>query len=94
LVGDTLTLISPSGIESAITQLSLPSSKRFIISGIFSSSNNEYDDQYFLHFLYKIIGYITIQDRIKSINIDNSTSKNLENKTDTSIALTLFGFQR
>jgi lipoprotein-releasing system permease protein len=43
LVGDTLTIISPAGIERAITQFSLPNSQNFIISGIFSSQNNEYD---------------------------------------------------
>jgi len=46
ITGDTLTLISPSGIESAVTQFVLPSMESFIISGIFSSDNNEYDEGY------------------------------------------------
>lgn len=43
---DTLTLISPSNIEQAITQFSLPLSKRFNVAGVFSSKNNEYDVGY------------------------------------------------
>jgi len=46
LVGDTLLLISPTNIEQAITQLSLPLSKKVIVAGIFSSKNNEYDAGY------------------------------------------------
>jgi len=44
--GDTLLLISPSNIEQAITQLSLPLSRRVMVAGIFSSKNNEYDEGY------------------------------------------------
>ena len=44
--GDTLLLISPSNIEQAITQLSLPLSRRVVVAGIFSSKNNEYDGGY------------------------------------------------
>lgn len=43
LVGDTITIISPAGIERAITQFSLPNSENFLVGGIFSSQNNEYD---------------------------------------------------
>ncbi len=43
LAGDTVTIISPAGIERVFTQFSLPNSQSFIIGGIFSSQNNEYD---------------------------------------------------
>lgn len=43
LVGDTIIVISPAGIERAITQFALPNSQSFIVGGIFSSQNNEYD---------------------------------------------------
>jgi len=46
IIGDTITLISPSGIEKAITQYLLPSMQKFIVAGIFSSNNNEYDAQF------------------------------------------------
>lgn len=44
--GDTLLLISPSNIEQALTQLSLPLSRKVKVAGIFSSKNNEYDEGY------------------------------------------------
>jgi lipoprotein-releasing system permease protein len=44
--GDTLILISPSNIELALTQLSLPLSRKVVVAGIFSSKNNEYDEGY------------------------------------------------
>lgn len=46
LVGDSLILISPIGIEKVITQYSMPLTKKFIITGIFSSNNNDYDGGY------------------------------------------------
>ncbi len=44
--GDTLLLISPSNIEQALTQMSLPLSRKVVVAGIFSSKNNEYDGGY------------------------------------------------
>ncbi|MCW8803788.1 MAG: ABC transporter permease, partial [Ignavibacteriaceae bacterium] len=46
MTGDTLVLISPSNIEQAITQLSIPLSKKVNVVGIFSSRNNDYDAGY------------------------------------------------
>lgn len=60
ITGDTVTLISPAGIEAAITQFSLPSIRSFIVAGIFSSNNNEYDDGYIFCSLkegQKLLGY-------------------------------------
>ena len=44
--GDSLVVISPSNIEQAITQLSIPPSKKVKVVGIFSSRNNDYDTGY------------------------------------------------
>jgi lipoprotein-releasing system permease protein len=60
IVGDTVTIISPAGIENAIAQFSLPTTQKFIISGIYNSRNNEYDDSYMfvsLPVAQKILGY-------------------------------------
>ena len=75
--GDTLLLISPSNIEQALTQLSLPLSRKVKVAGIFSSKNNEYDDgyvfcllkdaQYLFGYKNNFQGY-----DIKLKNIDNS----------------------
>ncbi|MFO7448098.1 MAG: ABC transporter permease [Ignavibacteriaceae bacterium] len=46
LVGDTITLVSPAGIERVISQFSEPQMQQFIVSGIYSSNNNDYDANY------------------------------------------------
>jgi len=84
IVGDTITLISPAGIEKTITQYALPSMQKFIVSGIYSSNNNEYDAQYIFCsldaaqklFMYKkrIQG---IDVRLNSINHAFDVAKNL-----------------
>ncbi|MDH3268991.1 MAG: ABC transporter permease, partial [Ignavibacteria bacterium] len=43
---DSILLISPSNIEQAITQFSLPLSKKVNVAGVFSSKNSEYDGEY------------------------------------------------
>jgi len=68
LIGDTLTLISPSGIENVITETSLPKMQTFIVGGIYTSNNNEYDANYIfcaLQSAQKLLGYDT---RIQGID--------------------------
>ncbi|MBU1100336.1 MAG: ABC transporter permease [Bacteroidetes bacterium] len=45
-VGDTVTVTSTSKIEKAITQLVIPNTKRFILSGVFESNNRDFDLHY------------------------------------------------
>jgi lipoprotein-releasing system permease protein len=45
-VGDTVTVISPAGLESALTQFVEPVTKQFLVTGIFLSENKEYDSRY------------------------------------------------
>lgn len=47
-LGDTLTLISPVGIEKSITQLSMPLTKKVVVTGIYVSNNNDYDENYII----------------------------------------------
>ena len=89
LVGDTITVISPEGIERAIAQFGVPNSAKFIVKGIFSSQNNEYDEslifvpledaQYLLGYDDEIQGY-----DIKLNHSDNSfkSKEFLESKLD------------
>lgn len=42
-LGDTLSLISPKSIESAITRAVMPQTHRMIIVGFFQSNNKDYD---------------------------------------------------
>lgn len=69
IVGDTVTLISPSGIEKAITQLVLPSMQKFIIAGIYSSNNNEYDGQYIFCSLIQAQKLFNFEKRIQGIDV-------------------------
>ena len=89
LVGDTITVISPVGIERVVSQFGMPNSVKFIVRGIFSSQNNEYDEslmfvpledaQYLLGYDVDIQGY-----DIKLNNSDNSFNAKdfLESKLD------------
>ena len=92
LVGDTITIISPEGIERIVTQFGMPNSAKFIVKGIFSSQNNEYDEslmfvpiedaQFLLGYKNDIQGY-----DIKLNNSDNSFNAKdfLESRIDMNI---------
>lgn len=45
-VGDTISLLSQTGLEESLTQLSGPTIIRCVITGIFESNNKEYDSYY------------------------------------------------
>ena len=53
IIGDTITLISPSNIEKAITHYSLPSMQKFIVAGIYSSNNNY---NFIIYFVWLVFG--------------------------------------
>ena len=89
LVGDTITIISPSGIEKAITQFGMPNTQQFIVQGIFSSQNNEYDESLAFTYLSEaqyLLGYKNSYQgfEIKLNNSDNSFKAKdyLESKLD------------
>ncbi len=42
-IGDTLAIISPSAVERAVVNFSVPKTQKAVIKGIFLSNNNEYD---------------------------------------------------
>ncbi len=45
-VGDTLTVLSPVGLENSLTQFIEPLTKSFIVTGIYESENKDYDSKY------------------------------------------------
>lgn len=88
-VGDTMVLISPVNIEKAITQLSMPLTKQVIISGIYSSNNNDYDETYIItniNFVQYLLGYRNniqgYEIRLKNSDESFSTQKLLRKKLD------------
>ena len=44
--GDTITLLSPLGLEKSLTQFVDPKSGQFVIKGVYDSDNKEYDGNY------------------------------------------------
>jgi lipoprotein-releasing system permease protein len=68
LIGDTLTLISPSGIENVITETALPKMKTFIVGGIYTSNNNEYDVNYIFSALEPAQNLLGYDSRIQGID--------------------------
>jgi len=92
LVGDTITVVSPVGVEKAITQLSMPLTQKFIVSGIYSSNNNEYDESYIFTNLKTAQNVLGYKDNyqgydIRLNNIDESFSvkRYLESKINTKL---------
>lgn len=69
IVGDTITLISPAGIEQAISSFSLPSMQKFIVAGIYSSNNNEYDGQYIFCSLEQAQKIFKYNERIQGLDL-------------------------
>jgi lipoprotein-releasing system permease protein len=64
-IGDTLTLLSPVGLESSLTQFIEPITKQFIITGVFDSDNKEYDNKY---------AYISISNSQNLFRFGNTVS--------------------
>lgn len=48
-IGDTITLVSPAQIESAITTMMMPSGRRVVVSGIFQSNSSREIDATYLY---------------------------------------------
>ncbi len=46
VVGDTIAVISPAGIERSLTQFYQPKVAKFVVSGIYQSENKDYDGYY------------------------------------------------
>lgn len=64
-VGDTVTVMSPAGMEHALTQFVQPKSLRFIVRGIYDSDNREYD---------KLYAFISVQYSQKLFDLGNSVN--------------------
>ncbi|MHB8580290.1 MAG: FtsX-like permease family protein [Ignavibacteriaceae bacterium] len=92
VVGDTITVISPVGIEQAITQYSMPATQTFVVSGIYSSNNNDYDanfifcnlstGQRLLGYKNKVQGY---DIRLNNISESNSVKSILNSKLNSKL---------
>ncbi len=63
--GDTLTLLSPVGLENSLTQFVEPKTKKFIISGVYDSDNKDYDGNY---------AYISLENSQYLFNLDGKVN--------------------
>lgn len=79
LIGDTLTLISPSGIENVITETALPKMQTFIVGGIYSSNNNEYDVNYIFSALKPAQHLLGYDSRIQGVDFRLNNPGNANN---------------
>jgi lipoprotein-releasing system permease protein len=92
LINDTITVVSPAGIEKVITQFGMPNTQKFVVRGIFNSKNNEYDEGLMftnLDIAQSLLGYKKSYQgyEIKLNHADNSFKAKsfLENKLNQSI---------
>jgi lipoprotein-releasing system permease protein len=64
-IGDTITIISPVGIEYSLTQFVEPLTKKFLVKGIYDSDNRDYDLKY---------AYISIENAQYLFKLGNTVS--------------------
>jgi len=82
LVDDTFTIISPAGIEKLIAQFGMPNTQRFIVRGIFSSPNNEYDEGLAFTYLSEAQYLLGYKDSYQGFEVKLNNSNNSFNAKD------------
>jgi lipoprotein-releasing system permease protein len=94
LIGDTLTLISPVGLEVSLTQFVEPVTRQFTVRGIYSSENTEYDSKYAYisiqnaRELFKIEKEVDgIEIRLKEINESDNIKAKLQSKLGNDLSI-------
>lgn len=82
---DTVTVMSPVGMEKSLTQIVTPKTMKFIVRGIFDANNREYDKLYsFISLpksqsLFELGNSVNgIELRLKNINDSESEKENLK----------------
>jgi lipoprotein-releasing system permease protein len=90
-IGDTITILSPVGLEYSLTQFVEPITKQFLVSGIFDSDNRDYDSKYAYisissaQELFRLNSNVNgIEMRLKDINLSDDVKHKLESQIDTS----------
>lgn len=86
-IGDTITILSPVGLEYSLTQFVEPITKEFIVTGIYDSDNREYDSKYAYvsisnaQNLFKLGNAVSgIEIRLNDINKSDEIKSELQNK--------------
>ena len=78
--GDTVTLLSPAGLESSLTQFVDPKTKKFIITGVYDSDNKDYDGNYAYISIENSQDLFQLGDKVNGVEIrlDNITDSESE----------------
>ena len=83
--GDTITILSPAGLEMSLTQFVDPRSALFVIKGVFDSDNKDYDGNYAFISLPKSQELFNLQGKVNGIEIrlaDISRSESVKSKLE------------
>lgn len=86
--GDTITLLSPVGIESSLTQFVEPLTKKFIITGVYDSDNKDYDGNYSFISLENSQQLFQLEGKVSGIEVrldDISDSENEKKKIQAAL---------
>ncbi len=67
--GDTLTLLSPAGLENSLTQFVDPRSQKFIITGVYDSDNKDYDGNYAYISLKRSQDLFQLEDKVNGVEM-------------------------
>jgi lipoprotein-releasing system permease protein len=68
-IWDTVTVMSPVGMEKALTQIVTPKTMRFVVRGIYDSNNKEYDKFYSFISLPKSQSLFDLNKSVNGIEI-------------------------
>jgi lipoprotein-releasing system permease protein len=92
LLGDTLTLVSPKGMENALTQMVEPKTAQFIVRGIYDTENKDYDSKFAFISISNARNLFELKDevdgielRLDNINESENVKAKLESKLDTTV---------
>lgn len=67
--GDTITLLSPAGLEMALTQFVDPKTMQFVITGVYETDNKDYDGNLAIISLPKAQELFGMQGRVSGIEL-------------------------
>jgi lipoprotein-releasing system permease protein len=80
--GDTLTLLSPVGLENSLTQFVEPKTKKFIITGIYDSDNKDYDGNYAYISLDNSQELFELEGKVNGVEMRLDNINNSENEKE------------
>ncbi|MCX7877456.1 MAG: ABC transporter permease [Ignavibacteria bacterium] len=66
---DTLTVMSPAGMETALTQIVVPKTMKLVVRGIFDSNNREYDKMYSFISLPKSQQLFELKNAVNGVDV-------------------------